>query len=448
MIQINKALIISASKRCTYKNRGILISLICLFFSSLATAASTNQILTLADAIQRSLAKNPALKVFSFRDQTLQGRLKTAQLKPAYNLAIATENFAGTGDFKGVNNTEFTISLSSTIELGGKLEARQGFYSQSRLRLEAQRQVKSLALLGEVTRRYIDVLAAQQRIILAKEAVQLAEITLKIVKKRVEVGSAPTAEIKRAQAADVQLQLTLLSEQQQLRYLKVALSELWGKTIPDFKSVSGDLFNYGQDVDFKSLYTKVGKNPAIQVFITEASLKDAELRLAKTESTSDLSWSVGVRQFQQTNDTAITAGFSMPLFSNKRNSGAVSAALAARNEVFAQKEVALLKMHRQLFRAFSNRQQAIISAKKLRKQIVPALEEALKQTQQAYERGRYSYLDYVSARQELLRARLLLIESASAALTYGANIEQLTAESLSASQYPDIHNINKANFKD
>ena len=94
-------------------------------------------------------------------------------------------------------------------------------------------------------------------------------------------------------------------------------------------------------------------------------------------------------------------------------------------------------MHTQLFRAFSNRQQAIISAQKLQNEIVPALEEALSETQQAYERGRYSYLEYVSARHELLIARQTLIESAAAALTYGADIEQLTAEPLPASQYPD-----------
>ena len=104
-------------------------------------------------------------------------------------------------------------------------------------------------------------------------------------------------------------------------------------------------------------------------------------------------------------------------------------------------------MHTQLFRAFSNRQQAIVSAQKLQSEIVPALEDALNETQEAYERGRYSYLDYVSARQELLRARQTLIESAAAALTYGADIEQLTAEPLSASQYP-APTISYSNFKD
>ena len=112
-----------------------------------------------------------------------------------------------------------------------------------------------------------------------------------------------------------------------------------------------------------------------------------------------------------------------------------STALAQRNEIYVQREVALLDMHTQLFRAFHNRQQAILATKSLQNTIIPALEQALKETQTAYQRGRYGYLEYVSARQELLSARLTLIESASSALVYGAEIEQLTAEPLSASQY-------------
>lgn len=437
MLQKYTVFIANTRKKCVYKNRRFLFSLLFFLASSVVNAATPEKLLTLSDAIRFSLAENPSLKVFSIRDVALQGQLQTANLKPAYELGVATENFAGTGGFNGVGSAELTVSLSSTIEMGGKREARAGLYSQSRSHLQAQRQIESLELLGEVTRRYIEILAAQQRVILATQAAELAEMTLRVVKKRTKAGSTPEAEVKRAQAAEAQSQLALLSGQQQLRYLKVALAALWGETSPSFTSVSGDLFNFGQDVDFEVLYAKIEKNPAIQVFATQERLKDAEVRLAKTESTSDINWSVGVRQFQEMNDTAITAGFSMPLFSSTRNSGAVSAALASRNEVYVEKEVALLNMHTQLFRAFSNRQQAIISAQKLQNEIVPALEEALSETQQAYERGRYSYLEYVSARHELLIARQTLIESAAAALTYGADIEQLTAEPLPASQYPD-----------
>ena len=413
----------------------ILIGLILCGQFSLAQAEATNNALTLNTALKRALEQNPSLKVFDFRNIALGGQLETANLKPAYELGLETENFSGSDELSGFDGAELTVSLSSVLEMGDKRASRQGIVSNGRSVLDAQRQVESLALLGEVTRRYVDVLTAQEQVSLAKEADELASQTLNIVAKRANAGATPDAEVKRAQAAASQAQLTLLSTQQQLEYLKVSLAALWGETSPNFAKIDGDLFHFGADVEFEMLYAKVEKNPAIQIFAAEERLKEAEVRLAKTQSRADISWSVGVRRFQESDNSALVAGFSMPLFSSKRNSGAISSARAQRSEIFVQKEVALLNMHTQLFRAFHNRKQAILVAKELQNTIIPALEEALKEIQSAYQSGRYGYLEYVSARQELLSAKRTLIESASSALTYGAEIEQLTAEPLSTSQY-------------
>jgi cobalt-zinc-cadmium efflux system outer membrane protein len=412
--------------------------LLCLFIGwqvSFAQAEPTNSSITLNTALKRAIEQNPSLKVFDFRNTALSGQMEIAALKPAYDMGLEAENFSGSNELSGFDGAELTVSLSSVLEMGDKRAARQGIVSSGRSVLDAQRQVESLKLLGEVTRRYVDVLALQEQVSLAKEANELADETLNIVKKRAKAGATPDAEVKRAQAAAAQARLTLLSTQQQLDYLKVSLAALWGDTSPSFTSVEGELYRFGTDVDFNTLFAKMEKNPAIRIFAAEERLRDAEVRVAKTQSKADISWSVGVRRFQANDDSALVAGFSMPLFSSRRNSGAVSTALAFRNEITVQKEVALLSMHTQLFRAFHNRKQAILAAKELQSIIIPALSDALKETQTAYQRGRYGYLEYVSARQELLNARRTLIESAASALTYGAEIEQLTAEPLSASQY-------------
>lgn len=413
---------------------------ICLLFSgqfSLAYAETSNNTLSLDTALKRALAQNPSLKVYDFRSSALTGQLDTANLKPAYELGVETENFSGSDEFSGFSSAELTLALSSVLEMGDKRSARRGVVSSNRSVLDAQRQVESLELLGEVTRRYINVLATQEKVSLASEAAELAQQTLDLVKKRYEAGATPNAEVKRAQAASARAQLTLQSVRQQLDYSKVSLTALWGQTTPGFTTVDGDLFRFGTDITFDELYARVEQNPAIQIFATEERLKESELRLAQTQSTADINWSIGVRRLEASNDSAIVAGFSMPLFASKRNSGAISTALARRNEVYIQKEIALLDMHTQLFRAFHNRKQAILASKEFQNTIIPALKQALNETQIAYQRGRYSYLEYVSARQELLDARRTLIESASSALIYGAEIEQLTAEPLSASQYDE-----------
>lgn len=416
-----------------------LFILLCWAFSPLVHSKDEmktlgQQSLTLSLAIERTLEDNPSLKVFKFRQNVLEGQLQTQGLSPAYEVGFEMENFAGTGDIGVFDSTEFTLSLSSILELGDKRDARAAVISNRSSQIAAMRKIEALNLLSEVNRRYIDILAAQERLLLAKEATLLAEETLTEVEKRSKAGVAPKAEIKRALAAVGNARLTTSSEQQQLDYAKVALAMMWNETIPSFTRVEGSLYQFSTDIEFTTLLEKVKRNPEILIYATQERLKEAQLRLARTESSADIKWSVGIKQIQALNDTALTAGFSMPLFASKRNVGAISAAQAARDEVVVKRKATMLALHNQLYRAYSNRKQAIFTAKNLQESIIPTLTEALNETQIAYQRGRYSYLDYLSARQELLFARRAMIESSAAALRYGTQIEQLIAEPLSVSQ--------------
>ncbi len=194
--------------------------------------------------------------------------------------------------------------------------------------------------------------------------------------------------------------------------------------------VDGDLSNLGTVGEFDTLFQRASENPAIAIFASEERLREAEFQLAKTQSSTDIGWSVGVRQFQDTDDTALVAGLSIPLNTSGRNAGALQSARAARDEVSVQREAALLNLRASLFDAYQQRKLGIETANSLRADVIPALTRALKLTQAAYESGRYGYQEWVAARQELIAAEYALIAAASASLQSGATIEQLTAEPL------------------
>ena len=456
----------------TYPLTYLVIGVAVLLLSPNAIAQGNNPAtdkpttLTLATAIKRTLAENPAFKVFTLRQAALDGQQQTQALAPGYQLGFEAENFAGTGQLKGFDGAEFTVSLSSVIEMGGKRDARRDLGTHRSAMLAAERKITALTLLAEVTRRYIDVLAGQESLQLAFDATSLAEETLLAVEKRAKAGSTPKAEIKRALAAVGNARLNASSKQQKLVAAKMSLALLWNEkwneswnensnkssndSSPTFSTVAGNLYHFSQDVSFDRLYAKIKQNPAILSFASEERLKSAQLRLAKSQSSTDIQWTLGVKQLQDVGDTALVAGFSIPLFSSSNNSGAIISAQAERDEVQARKITAMLQLHNQLQQAYSSRKQAIYSANSLRNTIIPLLEEALAETQIAYQRGLYSYLDYLNARQELLLARRALIKSATAALRFGADIEQLIAEPLPASQhfqqqasYENISPINK-----
>ena len=86
--------------------------------------ASTDAPLTLKNAIAQTLAQNPQLYQYRFVNDALKAQKQTGALRPAMELELEVENFAGSGSFKGLDSPEATLSLSSVIEMGGKRKAR------------------------------------------------------------------------------------------------------------------------------------------------------------------------------------------------------------------------------------------------------------------------------------------------------------------------------------
>lgn len=413
--------------------------LLCLFAVTPAYSQSkteSQKLLSLQQALKLTLEQNPSLKVFQFRQQALAGQQATAAQRPSYQLGIELENFAASGDSQAFDNSELTVSLSSAIELGDKLNARLGVVRSQRSYTEIEKELQALKLVSETTRRYIDLLSSQERVKLAQQAEQLAKETVKVVQKRADAGAANRAEVKRAKAAWYQTQITLDKEIKTQQFLRSNLSVMWTELETSFTQVAGNLYQFGQDLSFKELYSKVQQNPAIKQFAAKARLRQTELDLAKSNNLSNFNWSVGITRNQASNELGLKAGFSMDLFSDTRNQGNIKSALAAKEEVYVSKQTALLRIHTQLLQAYQYRQQSIDAVNNLNTHIIPSLERALKETKSAYQRGRYSYLDYVSARQELLSAKRQLIDTASVALHYGVTIEELTAEPLSTAEQP------------
>lgn len=393
-------------------------------------AETRSTTMTLASAVQLALSQNPELQVYRFKELGLQGLAETANLRPQFALSAEAENVAGTNDFNGVDGAEFTLALSSVIELGGKRDARVAAVNAQRQVFEGERQARALDLMGTVTRRYVDVVATQARLDLAVKSRSLALDVLQSVERRTRAGAAPEAELYRAGAQLAQAKLAVAEAQNRLRSSRLSLSVLWGDAEPDFVKVKGSLLNLGTVGDFNALFQRAIENPAIAIFASAERLREAEFQLVKTQSRTDIAWSVGVRQFQDTDDTALVGGLSIPLFTSRRNAGAIQSARAVRDEVSIRRESALLNLRARLFEAYQQRKQGIETASSLRAEVIPALTLALQQTQVAYESGRYGYQEWAAARQELISAEYALIAAASASLQSGATIEQLTSEPL------------------
>jgi outer membrane protein, heavy metal efflux system len=382
--------------------RACLLMLTVLAPAAFAANDGGGRELTLQQAVSAALQGNPALQTFEFRFRAQDARGQQAALRPTPELSLDLENFAGSGELKGVDTAEATFALSQVIELGGKRDARIGAAQAGRSALDIERQAVQLDVLAEVTRRFIVVAQRQQQLQLARSAVALAEKTVEASERRVNAAKSPHAELDRARIA---LDRARLDERAALVELDTARKQLaatWGEsqTVSSgqpFGEVRADLFSLPPTGDFPALVTQLASNPDFLRFASEARLRDAELRLASTLRRPDITLGAGIRRLEETKDQAFVASLAVPLFSGRRAESFVAEAQANRELVDAERRAAEVKAQATLYELHRQLSRAVTEAQTLRDDIQPRSAEALKETEYAYERGRYSYLELVDA---------------------------------------------------
>lgn len=386
--------------------------------------------LSLPQAIRAALAGNPELRNFAYDFRIQDGQVAQAALRPNPQLDFQAEDFLGTGQSRGFTGAQFSLSLSQTLELGDKRRRRIEVASEERRIIEVERQLRQLDVIADVARRFIAVAADQARTALAARAVQLATATRDNVQKRVDAARSPLAEASRADIQLARARLDETSAQRQLATDRQRLARLWGDRDPGFGAVVAALYQLPDVAPFETLRGRLERNPDLGRFLSEARLRDAEVRLALSAGVQNLTLEAGVRRTQQSSDQALLFGVTVPLAVNDRNAGNITSARAARERVDGERAALALRLDGELFGFYQQLAQARAEVEALEREILPRAREALQQAEYAYQRGRYGYLEWVDAQRELLAVEAQHIDAAERYHLSLNEIERLTGEAL------------------
>jgi len=276
----------------------IIFGFLLLFFNSALRAQSTlnahvNSI-SLRHAINKTLEHNPELRSFNYALKAQRGKQFQATLSASPELNLVIEDALGTGEFKSADKAQATLSIGWVIEG----DIRQGFIDVSNADmyvLNIELKSKRLDAAAETARLVLICLANQARMRNALESVALAKQTVAAVKKRVSAGRAPEAELARANAEVSRTQLELQKIDYALGSAVRLLAAQWGATRPDFNKVEGDIFNLPSIKSFDALIAQLEQSPAFMRLLSEKRLKQAQLSLAKSQSSPE--WRVGSASF-------------------------------------------------------------------------------------------------------------------------------------------------------
>lgn len=414
------------------------VAVACLLACAAATAWAAEVVppqaeLTLADALRAASTNNPALRGAPFELQALEGRREQASARPNPELELEFENFAGSGDMSGTDALESTLALSQLIELGGRRNARIALATSEYDLLRAEQDVRRIDIQAEVARRFLDVVADQERLTLARRTAQLATEVHAGVQRRVDAARSPIAEASRADIARIRAELDVSDTERQLESSRHALAASWGAARADFSVARADLKQFPDVGGFDALASQLEENPDQLRFLSEQRLREAELRLAQQTKTPGFTVGAGVRRFEETGDNAFVLSFSIPLAIANRNAGAIAESQARIAALPYARDAALLEVRTRLFALYQDLQQARIEAMALDTQLVPRARDALEQTRAGFDRGRFSYLEVAEAQRELLELELARIEAATTFHLLLIEIERLTRQPLTTS---------------
>ncbi len=381
--------------------------------------------ISLHEAVTRTIEHNPDLRTFDYRLKAQEGRVMQAGRAPSPELSLELEDVFGTGDHRGVDSAQTTLSIGWVLERGVRQRHIDAARAGSSL-FSVEADIKQLDAAAETARRYLVSLAYQARRVNADKTLQLAEETTAAVRRRVKAGKTPEAELSRAYAELARRKLQREEIEHELLSANRRLAAQWGETTADFTQVEGNIISRPRLTPFATLKSRLQQNPEFARLLSDRRLKKAELQLARAQNRPSWQVSAGVRHIASSNDMAFVTGITIPFGKHARNPGRIAEASANLEKTHRQEKATQVRIDTTLYVMYEKLQHALHVTDALRGEIIPPLEQALNETRRAYHLGRYSYLELRSVQAELLDAHNALIESSIEAQRSIIEIERLT----------------------
>lgn len=411
-----------------------------LSLSGLTQAADRDPAtLTLPEAFARVLSDNPELAIYPYDIRAAEARALQAGFRPNPQVSLDVENIAGNRDFSGIDAMETTLALSQVIEMGGKRPLRRDIGQWRRQTLERDYELARLDALSAAASRYLEVAQTQRLLAFARQIVDFTSAAEKVAQRRFNAGSASRAELSRARTDLMQARLAVSNLAARLGNAKRRLASLWGETSADFTGVEAELFALAPTPEFVSIQRQLEQAPQLQQFMTLERLRQAELDLAIARGRQDIEVGAGIRRVEGTGDTGVVFSFSMPLGASNRNQGNIRAARENLTKLDLEEKATRVKVFTELRSAFAQLEQARERVTLLREQILPEAQQALALIQEGYGDGRFSYLELVEARRQLLSFETEAVAAATDFHQTLITLETLTGQPLTGerqSLYP------------
>ena len=360
--------------------------------------------LTLAQALDEAAARSPAIVAAEAEVAAAEAKIRQAGYRENPELSLEVENFAGTGELKGLQATETTLAVNQRLDLAGRRSARLG---SARAELEVQKLRLAIAradLSQSVREQFARAIAARDKLDQAAQNVERARELARVAGILVEAARDPPLRAIRARSALAQAEAEREAAVANELAARSSLAALFGVSTP-VGSVTGTT------LDVPSQQINPDTSLEVRLADAERGAAQAAVREQLAERRLDPAVGVGVRHIRETGDFGLVAGVSMPLRLFDSNRGNIDAARQAAAAADARRASTLASTTARARNAIASVEAAQRRVEALDKSAVPEAAEAMRLTDRSYREGRSSLIELLDAQNAYTAARTALTEA-------------------------------------
>lgn len=396
--------------------RAGLISILALFTSPLF--AATAQMLTMDQALETAFANNPDLAAAQWETGIAQGERQQAGLIPNPEVSWEAEDTRR-------NSRTTTVMINQPIELGGKRGARIEVASRAQNAAGIELERKRNVLRADVIQAFYSSSTAQQRLLLSRQSLELAERGLRVAQGRIKSGKSSPVEGTRAevQLSEVRLDLRRAERDEASAYQRLA--QVMGAPLPAFVSVGDPGRSMPTVPDSSLLLNRIGETAELRLAKLQIDQREASLGLEKAQRIPDLTVSIGSQYDERERERVNVVGLSMPIPLFNRNQGNVLAAARRTDQARDLRNASELRLRTEIQTTLDQWMTANTEVASFNQTILPAAQSAVDTATRGFEMGKFNFLDVLDAQRTLISARTQYIQAIAEATDAWVRIERI-----------------------
>jgi cobalt-zinc-cadmium efflux system outer membrane protein len=369
-------------------------------------------------ALQTAFANNPDLAAAQWDIGIAQGDRLQAGLMPNPEVSWEAEDTRR-------NSRTTTVMINQAIEIGGKRGARIDVASRAQEAAAIELERKRNVLRADVIQAFYTSSTAQQKLLLSRQSLELAEHGLRVADGRIDSGKSSPVEGTRAQVQLSEVRLAVRRAERDEANAYQQLAHVMGAPLPTFARVGNADLPLPAVPESARLLARLGDTAELRLAKLQIDQREASLGLEKAQRIPDLTVSVGSQYSELERERVNVVGLSMPIPLFNRNQGNVLAAARRTDQARDLRNASELRLRSEIQASLDQWLTANTEVQSFNTTILPAAQRAVDSATRGFEMGKFNFLDVLDAQRTLIAARSQYIQSIAEATDAWVRLERI-----------------------